>query len=70
MDCDWQNPEGAANNYLECQEPLASNADYIERAAQPQTSGIRDVLSPSPMMISLQLTSPCPLPERYHNTLS
>jgi hypothetical protein len=40
MDCGWQNPELAANNYLECQKSLASKADCIERAEQPQTSGI------------------------------
>jgi hypothetical protein len=57
MDCGWRNPEGAANNYLERQKPLASKADCIERADQPQTSGIRDALPQFAMMISLQLTS-------------
>ena len=52
MDCDWQNLEGAANNYLERQKPLASKADCIERTDQPQTSGIRDALPQFAMMIS------------------
>jgi hypothetical protein len=57
MDCDWQNPEPAVNNYLECPRPPASTADCIERAVQLQTSGIRDALFPFAMMISLQKTS-------------
>jgi hypothetical protein len=52
MDCGWRNPEEATNIYLERQKPLASKADYIEPADQPQTSGMRDVLSPLAMMIS------------------
>jgi hypothetical protein len=40
MDCGWRNLEGAANNYLERQKPLASKADCIEGADQPQTIGI------------------------------
>jgi hypothetical protein len=57
MGCGWRNPEGVANNYLERHKPLASKADCIERAAQPQTSGIRDALPQFAMMISLQPTS-------------
>ena len=58
MDCGWQNPEWAADNYLECQNYLASNADCMERAVRTQTSGIRGALFPFAMMISLQITSP------------
>jgi hypothetical protein len=61
MGCGWRNLEGAANNYLERQKRLASKADCIERADQPQTSGIRDALPQFAMMISLQLTSACPI---------
>jgi hypothetical protein len=57
MDYGWQNPELAANNYLERQKPLASKEDCIGHADQPQTSGIRDVLSPLAMMISFAATS-------------
>lgn len=58
MDCGWQNPEWVANNYFEFLKLLASNADCIGRAAAPQTSGIRDALSPFAMMVSSsQLTS-------------
>jgi hypothetical protein len=57
MDCGSQTPEVAANNYLERQKPPASKANRIERADQPQTSGIRDALPQFAMMISLQLTS-------------
>jgi hypothetical protein len=54
MDCGWQNPEWVANDHYECPKSLASNEDCIERAAPPQTSGMRDVLSLSARMISLQ----------------
>jgi hypothetical protein len=57
MDCGWQNPEQAASNHSECLKALPSNAGCIGRAALPQTSGMRDVLSPLAMMISLQLAS-------------
>jgi hypothetical protein len=36
----WRNLEGAANNYLEPQWPLASKAGYMGCAALPQTSGM------------------------------
>jgi len=52
MDCGWRNPEGAAYNYLEHQKLPASNADCIEGADQPQTSGRRDALTQFAMMIS------------------
>jgi hypothetical protein len=55
MDCGWQNPEPAGRNHS--LKSLASNEDCIERAAPPQTSDMRDVLSRFAMMISLQLTS-------------
>jgi len=57
MDCDWQNPERVAKNYLERQKPLASKVDYMERSDQPQASGARDALPRFAMMISLQLPS-------------
>jgi hypothetical protein len=57
MDCGWQNSEQAANNYLELQKHPASNVDCIQHAAQRQTSGIRAVLFPFAMMISLPMTS-------------
>jgi hypothetical protein len=57
MDCGWRNPEWVANNHFECLKSLRSNKDRIERAAPPQTSGMRDVLSLSAMMISFELTS-------------
>jgi hypothetical protein len=56
MDCGSQNPEGAANNYLERQKRPASKANRIARADPPQTSGIRDALPQFAMMVSLQLT--------------
>jgi hypothetical protein len=56
MDCGWQNPEQEANNRSESVRSLASNADCMERAVLPQTSGIRGVLSRF-AMISLQPTS-------------
>jgi len=56
MDCGWQNLERAAGSRSEYLKPLPSNADCIERAVPPQTSGMRDVLSLS-AIISLQPTS-------------
>ena len=52
MDYGWQNPEPAGRN--DSPESLASNQDCTERAALPQTSNMRVVLSPFAMMISLQ----------------
>lgn len=52
MDYGWQNPELAANNYLEFRKPLASNVDCIGHAAQRQTSGIPAALFPFAMTIS------------------
>jgi hypothetical protein len=67
MDCGWQNSEEAANNHLERLKFLASNPDYIGRAAPPQTSGMRDFLCPSfAMMISLQPTSDVALITDYN----
>jgi hypothetical protein len=57
MDSGWRNLEGAANDYLERQKSVASKADCIEGADQPQTSDIRDALPQFAMMISLQRTS-------------
>jgi len=57
MDCGWRNPEWVANNHFECLKSLRSNQDCIERAAPPQTSGTRDVLHPSAMMMSFELAS-------------
>ena len=57
MDCGWRNPEWVANDHFECLKSLPSNEDCMERAARPQTSGMRDVLSLSAMMISFELTS-------------
>jgi len=57
MDCGWRNPEQAASNHSECLKSPASKAGCIGRADPPLTSGMRDVLSPFAMMISLQLTS-------------
>jgi hypothetical protein len=45
MDYGWRNPEWAANNHFDCLKSLRSNEDCMERAAPPQTSGMRDVLS-------------------------
>jgi hypothetical protein len=45
MDCGWQNPEREANNRSEYLKSLASNADGMECAVPPQTSGMRGVLS-------------------------
>ena len=56
MDCGRQNPEEEANNRSEYLKPLASNADCIERAVLPQTSGMRGVLFLF-AMISLEPTS-------------
>ena len=56
MDCGWQNPEWVPNNHLERLKSLRSK-DCMERAAPPQTSGMRDVLSLSAMMISFELTA-------------
>ena len=57
MDCGWRNPEWVANDHFECLKSLRSNEDCMERAARPRTSGMRDVLSLSAMMISFELTS-------------
>ena len=53
MDYGWQNLEQAGRN--DSLKSLASNEDGTEHAAPPQTSNMRDVLSPVAMMISLQL---------------
>ena len=50
MDYGWQNLEQAGRN--DSLKSLASNEDCTERAAPPQTSNMRDVLSPFAMMIS------------------
>jgi hypothetical protein len=55
MDCGWQNPEQAVGNRSERLTSLESNWNRTGRAAPLQTSGMRDVLSPFAMMISLQL---------------
>ena len=55
-----------ANNYSECQTPLASNSDCIGCAALSQTSDTRDVLSPFAMMTSLQQTSDVLTEQGYH----
>jgi hypothetical protein len=52
MDCDWQNPELAANNRPECLKLLASKPVCIDLVAPPQTSGIREFLRRFAMMIS------------------
>ena len=57
MDCGWRNPEWGANNHFEYLKSLRSNELCMERAARPQTSGMRDVLSLSAMMTSFELTS-------------
>jgi len=59
MDCGWRNPEPEANNRSAFLKSVASNADCMERAVPPQTSGMRDVLSLFPM-IALQPTSDAP----------
>ena len=43
MDCGWENQEREARNRSEYLRSLASNADRIERAVPPQTSGMRGV---------------------------
>jgi hypothetical protein len=55
-DCDWQNLERVANNYLEWQKPLASKQDCIA-GDQTQTNDMRDALPLLAMMISLKLPS-------------
>ena len=55
MDYGWQNLEQAGRN--DSLKSLASNEDCTECAAPPQTSNMRDVLSPFAMMISSQLPS-------------
>jgi hypothetical protein len=56
MDYGSQNRERAANNHFECEQSLASSAACIGPTDPPQTSGMRDVLSPF-AMISSRLTS-------------
>jgi len=51
-DCGWQNPEEEANSHLEFLRSLASSPDCIGHAAPPQTSSMRDFLSPFAMIIS------------------
>ena len=55
MDYGWQNLEQAGRN--DSLNSLASKEDCTERAAPPQTSNMRDVLSQFAMTISLQLPS-------------
>ena len=65
-DYGWQNPEPAANNYLECRKPLSSTADCTERAVRPQPSGIPDARFRFAMMMSSQnLLSPFCLTSKY-----
>jgi hypothetical protein len=44
MDCDGQNQEEVANEYLQREESLASNLDDIERAPRSVTNAIPNAL--------------------------
>jgi hypothetical protein len=58
MDYGWQSLEQAGRNHS--LKSLASSKDCIERAAPPQTSDMRDVLSQSAMLISSKLPPTLP----------
>jgi hypothetical protein len=65
MDCGWQNLEGVANIHFERLMLLASMPICIGLAAPPQTSGTREPLRPSAMMLSLQQPPDVPYQRLY-----